>query len=73
MDANTYTMPDRQLDATAHGLGIASVETTGDVCRADQWKNVLVWSRPVDTKALSEVTINIHATHGKLASRKAIR
>jgi hypothetical protein len=73
MGANAYTMPDRQLDATAHGLRIAGVETAGDVCRADQRENVFVWSRPVDSKALSEITINIHATHGKLASRKAFR
>ena len=68
MGANASTMPDRQLDATTHGLRIAGVETAGDVCRADQWENVFVWSRPVDPKAFSEVTIDIHSTHRKLAS-----
>jgi hypothetical protein len=68
MGANTYSMSDRQLDATAHGLGIACVKAAGNVCRADERKDLFIRGRAVDSKTLSEVTIDVHATHGNFAS-----
>jgi hypothetical protein len=69
MGTNPDPMPRRQLDAATHGLRIASMETAGVVCRTDERENVLVWSRPVNSKALSEITINIYAAHGKTVPR----
>jgi hypothetical protein len=56
-------MTHRQLDAAAHGLRITGVKPTGNVCRADQWENVFVWSNAVHSKTFSEITIDIHTTH----------
>jgi hypothetical protein len=64
MGANADSMPDRQLDATTHSLGIAGVKAAGDACRTDQRKDLFVWCCAVDSKAFSEVTVNIHAAHG---------
>src|SRR5262245_22877512 len=67
VDSDTHTIAQRQIDATAHGLRIASMKPAGDVCRRDQRKDLFVRRGAVNSKTFAEVTIDINADHRKFS------